>query len=335
MKSFVRSASISIVLLGLTACGGSSSSSSDDDKETNSSAQISSDNRNDLAYAAFTVISNSIIQQQFSAVNPFSILEFALGLPFGVAVESPLTPFQQDLARLGNFITDTSQANLSNLPVGINESFSTDGDCGGEATFSVDGDDISATFQNYCSDNGLWSSDETLNGSVNVTVKEADSVVTSSMQFDDFSVNANNDTIVVDGSFVTAIGSGSSVITTILSVSENDKTESLNSSLSCDGDDSCTTAAVYVNAEGKEYEVEELSISTADDVYNITAKVKDPDHGSFSLEAQDVKSCSGNGKLESGHIELADDDDSLNVDFNGDCSTMQVNYNGIAVTLDQ
>lgn len=290
-----HTALLGIALFTLSACSDSGSS------DGNGNGGIGSDDNGNghtsweytgSESAAVVTVDN---QEEIATASRESTVEL-IGQSEGEDV--PLLPsgvsLQNSTRLAGDLTRDLLEA--GHLPTASTYDF--EGSCGGTASmdYSIDGESGWIDYNNYCTSAGA-EGDIIINGRIVYTMTEFM-----------FTYEYQNVTINYGGA-----------------------TQVLNMKMRCDTDGTynCTYSSSFAGGDGRIYRFSDSQVSgDPSSGYSVSARVYDPDHGYFYIEASNITLCDGGG-IGSGNISAADNTDSvvLAIEFTS-CDSMVVTYDG-------
>lgn len=173
-----------------------------------------------------------------------------------------------------------------------------EGPCGGTASmdYSADGESGSIVYNNYCASGGP-EGNVIINGRIVYSMTETM-----------FTYEYQNVTVSYGGN-----------------------TQVLNMEMRCDteGSYNCTYSSNFAGSDGRIYRNSDSQVSgNASSGYNVSARVYDPEHGYFYIQASNIILCDGGG-IGTGNISVTDSTGSevFAIDFTS-CDSMVVTYNG-------
>lgn len=175
-------------------------------------------------------------------------------------------------------------------------------------------------------------------GSVNITGLDNINENTTSVNFD-MSFSGCNDsygTIIQSGSvsYSGDINGNFTMTYSNLVVTYAGQTETLNGSMSCNSNGSCSENLSYSGEfTGRTYQTENMQVTgDAYSGYNVSGSVTDPQHGVIEIDASGLTfNCPG-GQPGTGQITITSGGESASVSFDS-CASFTVTYNGTPTTV--
>src|SRR5690554_4403133 len=169
---------------------------------------------------------------------------------------------------------------------------SVDGDCGGSAVTGFNGENTVIRYNSFCSADA--DGDTIINGTVYISSSNSNTVI----RYKNFTVES--------GGEVTRI---------------NDMT------ITCD-DNGCITSSDFIGANGVTYRMQNIEIDENAGVYDVSASISHPEHGSVTFEAVGLVACAEGG-FSAGTITVTSTVPNATgevvVTFNHDC-TANIDY---------
>lgn len=307
----------------LTGCGGSGGSATSYGASysgVTSAAEISEDNKDNLAESTIAV--SKVIT---SGANDFD----TPSLPFGVSVsQSKLS--NSELTNLTNKLIQLLPS--SELPIGASESVSLDGDCGGSMTASGSDTKVTVKFNDYCE------FDIITNGSMTVTISGDNyKVVYSNLTIDD-----GTDSYTLNGTMSISQTATQQVTTANAEMIQDGKSISISFTMTCNGavnefdyfevSGECAFSESFTADNGVTYRLDGLDSNNGfGGSWDFSATMFDPDNGYVSFDAVDLTLCTDDsGNFESGTITVTDESsNTLIITFNSCTDPATVMLNGV------